>query len=290
MNITNIIIIVILIIIILWILSATVFKTNIVMDLITDCNVKGSPSSSSVSYSGSYSNNPNFVDKSIIDSYKSQNMMLSMWFYIEAWDTTISTTKKNILYIAKSRETSSPIQNVNINSNTLTDLSCISSSNSNQYKNIAVELDDFENNLNIYVLCSPNSINCTNNNDDLIMSKYKISNIPIQKWNNLTLSIDAKLLDVYLDGKLLNSFVLPNIIRYPKSPDQNIYLGYIEQTSIWNGFITRIRYEPNSITPKDALNIYNAGINSNHTNSLLSKYSLKVSFLEYNKEKGSVTI
>ena len=288
MNITNIIIIVILIIIILWILSATVFKTNIVMDLITDCNVKGSTSSSSVSYSGSYSNNPNFVDKSIIDSYKSQNMMLSMWFYIEAWDTNTSPTKKNILYIAKSRETGSSIQNVNINSNTLTDLSCISSSNSN-YKNISVELDDFENNLNIYVLCSPNTKNCTNNND-LIMSKYKISNIPIQKWNNLTLSIDAKLLDVYLDGKLLNSFVLPNIIRYPKSTDQNIYLGRVSGTSEWNGFITRIRFEPNSITPKDALDIYNAGINSNHTNSLLSKYSLKVSFLEYNKEKGSVTI
>tara|TARA_A100001015_G_scaffold267877_1_gene318297 strand:+ start:5092 stop:5949 length:858 start_codon:yes stop_codon:yes gene_type:complete len=285
MNITNIIIIVILIIIILWILSSTVFKTNIVMDLITDCNIQGSTSSSSVSYSGSYSNNPNFVDKSIIDSYKSQNMMLSMWFYIESWDTnTSSGQKKNILYIAKEEAT----QTVNIDSKTFTDLSCIASSNSN-YKNISVELDDFENNLNIYVLCSPNTNNCTNNTD-LIMSKYKVSNIPIQKWNNLTLSIDAKLLDVYLDGKLLNSFVLPNIIRYPKETDQNIYLGYVSGTLTWNGFITRIRFEPNSITPKDALNIYNAGINSNHTNSLLSKYSLKVSFLEYNKEKGSVTI
>jgi hypothetical protein len=280
MNITNIIIIAILIIIILWILSSTVFKTNIVMDLITDCNEKGTNLSESVSYSGSYSNNPNYVDKSIIDSYKSQNMMLSMWFYIESWETNTSN-KKNILYIAKEPS----ITNVDIDSNTLTDLSCISKSNS--YKNISVELDNFENNLNIYVLCS-HSNRCTN--EDLIMSKYKISNIPIQKWNNLTLSIDAKLLDVYLDGKLLNSFVLPNIIYYPKSTDQNIYLGYIDGTSQWNGFITRVRFEPNSITPKDALDIYNAGINSNHTNSLLSKYSLKVSFLEYNKEKGSVTI
>ena len=284
MNITNIIIIAILIIIILWILSSTIFKTNIVMDLITDCNEKGANLSESVSYSGSYSNNPNYVDKSIIDSYKSQNMMLSMWFYIESWETNTSD-KKNILYISKPRETSASITNVNIDGNTLTDLSCVSKSNS--YKNISVELDNFENNLNIYVLCS-HSDRCSN--EDLIMSKYKISNIPIQKWNNLTLSIDAKLLDVYLDGKLLNSFVLPNIINYPKTTDQNIYLGYIEGTSQWNGFITRVRFEPNSITPKDALDIYNAGINSNHTNSLLSKYSLKVSFLEYNKEKGSVTI
>ena len=55
-------------------------------------------------------------------------------------------------------------------------------------------------------------------------------------------------------------------------------------------FITRVRFESNSITPKDALDIYKAGINSNHTNSLLSKYSLKVSFLELINEKGSLTI
>ena len=71
------------------------------------------------------------------------------------------------------------------------------------------------------------------------MSKYKISNIPIQKWNNLTLSIDAKLLDVYLDGKLLNSFILPNIINYTNQEDQNMYLGYINGTSQWNGFYNK---------------------------------------------------
>ena len=283
MSITNIIIITILIIIIIWISSSTIFKTNIVMDLITECSKKGT-TAKSTNFSGSSSNNPNFIDKSIIDSFKSQNMMLSMWFYIDMWDTnTIGNNPKNILYIADSAST---VKNVNINSSTLTDLSCVSTSNT--YKNIAIELDNYENNLNIYVLCN-NDDRCATSTD-LVMSKYKISNIPIQKWNNLTLSIDSKLLDVYLDGKLLNSFVLPNIINYPTATDQNIYLGHIDRTESWQGFITRIRFESNSITPKDALDIYNAGINSNHTNSLLSKYSLKVSFLEYNKEKGSLTI
>ncbi len=286
MSITNIIIITILIIILIWILSSTIFKTNIVMDLITECNEKGANLSESVSYSGSYSTNPNFIHKSIINSFKSQNMMLSMWFYIDMWDTNTNVINpKNILYIAAD-DAGSNLKNVNIQSSTLTDLSCVSTSH--KYKNIAIELDNYENNLNIYVLCTNNNNTCSSN--ELIMSKYKISNIPIQKWNNLTLSIDSKLLDVYLDGKLLNSFVLPNIIEYPNTSNQNIYLGYIDGTESWQGFITRVRFESNSITPKDALDIYNTGINSNHTNSLLSKYSLKVSFLEYNKEKGSLTI
>jgi hypothetical protein len=60
--------------------------------------------------------------------------------------------------------------------------------------------------------------------------------------------------------------------------------------SSFEGFITRIRYEGNSINPQDAYNIYKEGINSSLANSMFNKYRLKVSFLEYNKEKGSFTI
>jgi len=198
MSITNIIIITILIIILIWILSSTIFKTNIVMDLITECSRQGTINKST-NYSGSSSTNPNFIDKSIINSFKSQNMMLSMWFYIDMWDTNTSENNpKNILYIADGNVMPAQLDNVSINSSTLTDLSCVDRGNT--YKNIAIELDNYENNLNIYVLCN-NDNRCTTSTD-LVMSKYKISNIPIQKWNNLTLSIDSKLLDIYLDGKL----------------------------------------------------------------------------------------
>ena len=60
--------------------------------------------------------------------------------------------------------------------------------------------------------------------------------------------------------------------------------------SSFEGFITRIRYEGNAINPQEAYNIYKAGISSSLANSMYNKYRLKVSFLEYNKEKGSITI
>ena len=283
MSIINIVVISILIIIILWIMSSTIIKSNIVMDLITDCRAPGTPSAEGGSnLFSSNSSNPNYVDKTLINSYKSQNIMISSWFYIENWNTT-DTDEKNILYIGSSENNTLP--DVNWNTGGITDLSCITGSN---YKNISIVLDKYENNMFIYVLCGKGDCK---RDGEYSLSKYKISNIPIQKWNNVTISIDAKLLDVYLDGKLLNSFILPGIIQYTEQDAQNIYIGNIGvSNTIWNGFITRIRFEPNSITPNDALNIYNAGINSNHTNSLLSKYSLKVSFLEYNKEKGSLTI
>ena len=288
MSITNIIIIAVIIIIILWVLTSTISKTNIVMDMITECNVKGKvPSGDDTSLLGTSSTNPNYVSNKIIST--SSNIMISVWFYIETWDTIQSNETKNILYL-----TTNPSSNFNNNGafdsragDSLTDLSCVN--RVNNYKNFSVELDKYENNIFIYVLCA-NTDRCDTGED--ILSKYKISNIPIQKWNNLTLSVDAKLLDVYLDGKLLNSFVLPSLLKMDSNSKPAMILGHIDDslTSNWNGFITRVRYETNSITPKEALSIYKAGISSNHTNSLLSKYSLKISFLEYNEEKGHIHI
>ena len=54
--------------------------------------------------------------------------------------------------------------------------------------------------------------------------------------------------------------------------------------------VVRVRFEPNAINPQEAYNIYKEGINSSLAKSLYDKYSMKVSFLEYNKERGSFTI
>jgi hypothetical protein len=60
------------------------------------------------------------------------------------------------------------------------------------------------------------------------------------------------------------------------------------ENSGFEGYITRIRYEGNSINPQDAYKIYKAGINSKLATSIFNKYRLKISFLEYNKEKGTI--
>ena len=58
----------------------------------------------------------------------------------------------------------------------------------------------------------------------------------------------------------------------------------------FEGFITRIRYQPNAINPQEAYNIYKEGISASLAKSIYNKYGLKVSFLEYDQERGSFTI
>ena len=274
MGITNIIIIVILILVVIWGLHNIFFKTNIIYDQMCDADKANAEKT-------------NMIEAKDIPETSSSNFMLSVWFYIDNWGNNIAN-EKNILYMAtdKSSKTVTTLQ---------TTLSGISnkvtiSGESMDYKNINIALDKYENNLFIDLesyLDKNQGSNKTN------YTRYKIPNIPVQKLNNLTISIDTRTLDVYLDGKLRNSFIMHGLYKNynDNSTKKNIYIGNTGNTETNNigfgGFITRIRYVGYSINPQDAYNIYKEGISSSLATTIFNKYSLKVSFLEYNKEKGS---
>jgi hypothetical protein len=96
-------------------------------------------------------------------------------------------------------------------------------------------------------------------------------------------------MDIYLGGKLVKSYILPGIF---KSLENNIYLGQgISNTNIgFDGYITRVRYLTYFINPEESYQIYRDGINSSLARNLFNKYRLKLSFLEFDKEKGAIII
>jgi hypothetical protein len=296
MDISNIIIIVILILVVIWGLNNLFFKTNIIYDLM--CDASTSMDTGELE-DGLFGSNKNIIKAKDIPENNSSNFMLSVWFYIDNWGNNISN-EKNILFMATSHNA--------ITVDTLQDnLSGISTKVTKEveldkYKNINVCLDKYENNLFIDVetYIDNSSRSTTSISGEVNFIRYKLDNIPVQKWNNLTLSIDTRTLDVYLDGKLRNSFILHGLYKnyYQNQKKKNIYLGNMHIPSTTNGtentgfegYITRVRYESHSINPQQAYNIYKDGINASLANSMFNKYRLKVSFLEYNKEKGTFTI
>lgn len=284
MNIFSIIIIIILILVLIWGLNNIFFKTNIVYDNMLQANKLSSTDSEKT------------ITNDKLNENNTSNFMISVWFYIDNWGKNISN-EKNILYMATKADAcninglsiSSGISNkvqINDDSNCFSGASAGSGSDSTKYKNLSISLDKYENNLFLDIQTYSKN---TESSSDVLITRYKISNIPVQKWNCLILSIDTKTFDVYLDGKLINSFILHGIYKNDDL-EKNIYLGNIDNNLSFQGFITRIRYEPYSINPEQAYNIYREGINESLAKSLFNKYSLKVSFLEYNTEKGSFTI
>ena len=294
MSVINIIILVILALVLLWGLNNVFLKTNIIYDKMCDASINANASTGeTITVTGT-----NIIAAKDIPDTTSSNFTLSVWFYIDNWNNSISNYK-NILFMAtKNNPEWNELDIVNGLSSKVV-ITSTSAASTNR-KNIGIGLDKYDNNLFIDIECYDSST------VRMSYTRYKIPNISIQKWNNLTMSVDGRTLDVYLDGKLRNSFIMHGLYRnsYGTRLLKNIYLGNVGPTSTtsttsttsanstngFEGFITRIRFLGESCNPQDAYNFYKEGINASLANSLFNKYSLKVSFLEYNKEKGGFQI
>ena len=108
-----------------------------------------------------------------------------------------------------------------------------------------------------------------------------IENINLQKWVNIIVAVNDRTLDVYLNGKLVTSKAFDNIID----------TGMINGTDLvvtpdngFGGFVSKIQYYPNFITPKKAWEIYRSGFGDAFA-SALDKYNLSVTFYEDQIEK-----
>ena len=112
-----------------------------------------------------------------------------------------------------------------------------------------------------------------------------VPNVPIQKWVNLTMSVYGRSLDVYIDGKLVKTCVLPGLANI--NSNANIY---ITPNGGFSGWTSKFQYYPNATDPQTAWNIYQAGYGGNSLSSTFSNYQIQVSFLENGNKTSSVTI
>ena len=143
----------------------------------------------------------------------------------------------------------------------------------------SIALGAAENNVRVAVECYPES------------SKGKsethycnVQNIPLQKWVNITISLYSRTLDVYLDGKLVRTCVLPGVPKIAN--DQPIYISPLGGFS---GYTSRVQYFQESLDPQAVYNIYRAGYGGKGIMDSFP-YSLKLSFLKDNQEQGSLAI
>lgn len=111
-----------------------------------------------------------------------------------------------------------------------------------------------------------------------------VENVPLQKWTNLIVSVENRALDVYLDGKLVKTCIMPGI---PQVSSSNILLT---PNGGFSGFTNLFEYYSYPINPKKAYDIFKSGLKSNIPFLSLGNYGLKVSFTKDNNEVKSLEI
>ena len=110
-----------------------------------------------------------------------------------------------------------------------------------------------------------------------------VANIPIQKWVNVIVSLYGRTLDVYIDGKLVRTCVLPGVAKIANNAPV-----YVTPLGGFSGYTANVHYYGDALNPQQAYNIYREGYGGMGIGNF--PYSVKVEFLKDGTEQGSIEI
>lgn len=187
----------------------------------------------------------------------SSNYTYSLWFYVNDWNYRFGEEK---VVLSRLNSDKNPGPNISFGA--------------------------MENNIRIALSTYPSGSNNSNSqNSTSQVNTYIVKNFQLQKWVNLIVSIYGRTLDVYLDGKLVRTFVLPGISKV--SPSSNVK---ITPNGGFDGATSSFQYWPHATNPQQAYNIYMSGYGGSILGNLFNKYRIKIAFLDSNVEKSSFEI
>ena len=148
----------------------------------------------------------------------------------------------------------------------------------------AVILGAMENNIAVSLSCfaSPESQLHSGVTSNTTVHTCAVTNIPIQRWVNLIISVYGRTLDIYIDGKLVRTCLLPGIASVKRNADI-----FVTPMGGFDGWTSKLQYWPNSFNPQQAWNTYTQGYRSSIFGS---DYQIQVSLLENGTEQSSYTL
>ncbi len=198
----------------------------------------------------------------------------SSWIYIDDWNYK-NGLKKHILYhtnntaaYTKSGDSETDEARFDINQDDDEDL------------NISMYLDENKNDLHIM-------LNIRSIEESSVKEKITIENINLQKWVNVIFTVNNRTIDVYINGKLVKTKTFENLIEVPEFSKNHLFITPYDKDGQdspgFGGYISKVRFYPYFVSPRQAWNIYYNGF-GDILESSLNKYGMHLTFLEDNKE------
>jgi hypothetical protein len=86
-----------------------------------------------------------------------------------------------------------------------------------------------------------------------------VSNIPLQRWVMVSVILWNRTLDVYVNGMLVRSAILPGIPLFDANDLSNIYVGSSRSDGTFNGHMSRLKYYNRAITANEVMGLYRTG-------------------------------
>jgi len=188
----------------------------------------------------------------------SANYAYSIWFYVNEWSYRMNESK--VLLTRGTEAQSSDLMPIG---------------------NPRITLAPYENNLKIDVATHAGGSSPQPSTADPCI----IRNFPLQRWVNLIISLNGRTMDVYIDGKLVRTCVLPGVPMTDHATDI-----HVTPSGGFSGWTSNIQYFAHPLNPQEAYNIYKQGPGTSSLLGLFEKYKIKIAYLVDNQEKASIQI
>jgi len=193
------------------------------------------------------------------DSGNTSNFTYSIWFYIDDWNYRYGEPKVIFGRMTTGSGQKEPCP--------------------------SVVLGPIQNNIVVSLAVYPGIDEQPEDGSNYIVHNCPVANVPIQRWCNVLISVYGRTLDLYLDGKLVRTCVLPGVAKI----DTNAPL-FVTPNGGFSGWTSRFQYWPDSSDPQKAWNIYKAGYGGSVLGSIFGKYTVKISLMEGDTEDSTWTI
>ena len=229
------------------------------------------------------------------DGVPDSNFAYSIWFYINDWNYRYGEPK--ILYgrmggtgstDASGNDSDSDSDNCPSNPQPISSKSSpsatsVMSSISGVDPCPVVIFGEKENNLIVALGCYPGADEePTTPGGTTVVHTCGVGNIPIQKWTNLVISVYGRTLDIYIDGKLVRTCLLPGVANVNENKSV-----YVTPMGGFDGWTSKFQYYSDSLNPQQVWNIYSKG----YTSGLFAgSYQLQMSVLNNGTAQDTYTI
>jgi hypothetical protein len=188
------------------------------------------------------------------DGESSTNFTYSIWFYIDDWNYRYGD--KKILFERSMNKSLCPKVYFTPSVN-----------------NLVVEITVYPSSSIVTIPEASTVFNCG------------IPNVPLQKWCNFLMTSYGRTIDLYLDGKLVRTCVLPGVPKIESGASV-----YLTPNGGFSGWTSSFKYWGESVNPEKAWEVYKEGYGGNWLGNLFGKYSLKVSIVEGDTEETTITL
>lgn len=172
------------------------------------------------------------ISASSMPNNTSSNFAYSIWFYVNDWNYRYGESK--VIFGRMASATAS----------------------GGNAPCPVVSLDAMGNNVSIALECFAPATD-KSSTSKTITHTCSIANVPIQRWVHLAISVNGRTLDAYLNGKLVNTSVLPGTTSVAAT--SNIY---VTPSGGFSGFTSSLQYWPAPINTEQVWNIYKRGYNN----------------------------